>query len=199
MKFANGYSLTFDFNVDGLGILYISIAVVWTLVLLCGSIFLLQNRKLPYLRIRNIPLSIGAVATIHVYLVLTLIAYVLNGNFPCATEFWIMSIYLPLGIALYQAANTQLLHVAMLQKQFAPRPPSVNFSRPLVKQSRWQMILNKLRSTGPTKRAMTLIGIGMAVQVCPRMVRLTQNTDLYSSSSRCWSSSSPRSFMRHLV
>jgi hypothetical protein len=32
-------------------------------------------------------------------------------------EYWIMKTYLPIGIALYQANNTQLQHVAGLQLQ----------------------------------------------------------------------------------
>lgn len=166
MQFSNGYDMSFDFNMDWLGVIYITVATIWTIALTFGSIFLIRNRELPYLRIRNVPLAVGGVATLHVYLVLCMVAYVLNGNFPCATEFWIMSIYLPLGIALYQAANTQLLHVAMLQKKFAPEETGGN-GNATNKKPMWRIILQKIRDHGPTKRTLHLIGIGMAVQVSP--------------------------------
>ena len=46
-----------------------------------------------------------------------MLAYVLNGHFPCQLEFWIMSTFLPWGIAFYQVANTRLLYYATLQKK----------------------------------------------------------------------------------
>jgi hypothetical protein len=196
MKFAEGYDMSLRFNMDGLGVLYIMVATVWTLSLVIGSVFLIRNRRLPYLRMRRISLSIGGVATLHVYLVLCLTAYILNGNFPCATEFWIMSIYLPLGIALYHAANTQLLHVAMLQKNFAPHE-----SAALQKDARkptWRIIRDTLAEYGPTRRTMSLIGIGMAVQVSttmPKRCRLTCPSSLLLSSSLPF----PRSFMRAMA
>jgi hypothetical protein len=165
MQFSKGYDMSFDFNMDWLGVIYITVATIWTLALVLGSTFLIRNRTLPYLRIRNVPLAVGGVATLHVYLVLCMVAYVLNGNFPCATEFWIMSIYLPLGIALYHAANTQLLHVAMLQKKFAPQETESNVDGTAPKKPLWRIILQKAKDYGPTKRTLHLIGIGMAVQV----------------------------------
>lgn len=165
MQFSKGYDMSFDFNMDWLGVIYIVVATVWTLALIVGSTFLVRNRSLPYLRIRNVPLSVGGVATLHVYLVLCMVAYVLNGYFPCATEFWIMSIYLPLGIALYHAANTQLLHVAMLQKKFAPEETSNNASETQARVPVWRIVLRKLKEYGPTKRTLHLIGLGMIVQV----------------------------------
>ena len=44
----------------------------------------------------------------HVYMIMVLIAYPLYDAFSCSIEFWIMSLYLPIGIGLFQAANQQL-------------------------------------------------------------------------------------------
>ncbi|OQV08691.1 hypothetical protein CLAIMM_12919 [Cladophialophora immunda] len=38
---------------------------------------------------------------------------------PCAVEFWVMSTLLPLGIAIFQAANSQFLYVASTQRKYA--------------------------------------------------------------------------------
>ena len=153
-------------NLDGLGILYISLVIAWTLILIPGIVCLLKNRRLPCLRIRNIPLSIGAVCCLHVYWVLCMIAYVMNGYFPCSTEFWIMSIYLPLGIALYHASNSQLLYIAGMQKKYAqvdsnPQDPKAASQRP--------GLLERLnfKAYSPANRTMLLIGIGMVLQVRP--------------------------------
>lgn len=117
MRFASGYDATYRRNLDGLGVLYLTIVTLWTTILLAGIVFLGLNRHLPFIRIRNIPLAISAVLVLHVYWVLCFLAYILQASFSCSTEFWIMSIYLPLGVALFHACNSQLLHIAGLQRR----------------------------------------------------------------------------------
>ncbi|KIX05701.1 uncharacterized protein Z518_03673 [Rhinocladiella mackenziei CBS 650.93] len=164
--FADGYDMALRFNTDGLGLTYIGIVIAWTCLLLPTAICLLRNRHIPYLRIRNMPLAISAVATLHVYWVLCMIAYVLNGYFPCSTEYWVMSIYLPLGIALFHATNSQLLSVATAQKRYAqgnllvePRPKS----NPKLRG--WRKWWEKLKAYNATKNTMAWIGIGMLFQI----------------------------------
>ena len=165
MTFSNGYSMDVgSIKLDGLGKLYISIAVAWTAALIPGAVVLLRNRRLPYLRIRNVPLALSSVATLHVYLILCLIVYVLGGNFPCQTEFWIMSIYLPLGIALYQAANTQLLHISALQKKFALSGDLQSDKKQPGKKG-WRNSMEIVMSYSPTKRTLTFVAAGMIMQV----------------------------------
>jgi hypothetical protein len=170
-QYAQGYDGSMRYNTDGLGMTYISIIVVWTCLLLPVAIFLIKNRHLPYLRMRNIPLAVGAVATLHVYWILSLIAYVLNGYFPCTTEYWIMSIYLPLGIALFQASNSQLLSIATAQKRYTQGDALVKSqasTNPRVRGLRkyWE----RLKAYNATKNTMAWIGIAMTLQVtssCP--------------------------------
>lgn len=165
-QYAQGYDGSMRYNTDGLGMTYISIVVVWTCLLVPVAIFLVKNRHLPFLRMRNIPLAIGAVATLHVYWILSLIAYVLNGYFPCTTEYWIMSIYLPLGIALFQASNSQLLSIATAQKKYTQGDALVKAqagANPRVRGLRkyWQ----RLKAYNATKNTMAWIGIAMTLQV----------------------------------
>lgn len=105
-------------NFDSLGKFYVAVAIIWTSVVVCGSAFLLKNRDLPALRVRNTHLWTSAVFFLHAYWVICLIFYVLNGNYPCSVEFWIMSLWLPFGIALYQVNGMHLLHVVRLQTRF---------------------------------------------------------------------------------
>lgn len=114
----DGFDGQHRLNFDSLGKLYISIVIIWTTLVICGSYFLLQNRHLPTLRVRNTYLWTTAVAFLHAYWVLCLLAYVINGTYPCTAEFWIMSLWLPFGIALYQVNGMHLLHIAGLQTRF---------------------------------------------------------------------------------
>ena len=165
-RYANGYDMGFHFNTDGLGITYIGLVIAWTCLLVPASIFLIRNRRAPYLRIRNIPLAVSAVATLHVYWVLCMIAYVLNGFFPCSTEYWIMSIYLPLGIALFQATNSQLLSVAASQKRYVRGNICAELkSIPSPNLPAWRKWWEKIKTYNATKNTMTWIGIGLIVQV----------------------------------
>jgi hypothetical protein len=164
--FANGYDMAYRINTDGLGITYIGLVIAWTCLLLPAAIFLIRNRRQPYLRMRNIPLAISAVATLHVYWVLCMIAYVLNAYFPCATEYWIMSIYLPLGIALFQATNAQLLSVATAQKRYVEGDLRTGTKpAPNPKTPTWRKWWEKVKTYNATKNTMTWIAIGMTIQV----------------------------------
>lgn len=166
MTFATPYDMAMTWNLNSLGYILIALATAWTTILAGGMVFLIINRRLPFLRIRSIPLAISAVALLHVYWVLCLLAYVLNGYFPCSTEFWVMSIYLPLGVALYQATNTQLLHIAALQSEIASTDLTLGDAKyRRVNRESWRRPLAKWRSASATKRTMTCIAIGMGVQV----------------------------------
>lgn len=151
-------------NMDALGLSIISFVVLWTVLLAVGVAFLYRHRHLDFIRIRNVPLMISALLMIHVYLIFACLTYPLNGTFPCNLEFWIMSVYFPTGVALYQAYNMQLLSLSVLQKQLLLQPAK---------------LLNKL---APPRRTVTgcrgqwsrlnllartylLIAIGVVIQV----------------------------------
>ena len=161
------YDMTLVWKFDtALGKAYTALAVSWSFILLCGGLFLIYNRNLPFLRIRKVALTVSAVATLHVYWLLCLLAYGLNGYFPCGTEFWIMNIYLPFGIALFHASNSQLLYIAGLQRKFAstenllgPKEKSEEYHRG------WRRHLDKLKARKTVEKIMFYIGVGMAAQV----------------------------------
>lgn len=153
-------------NFDSLGKLYVSIAIFWTAIVVCGSGFLLYHRNLPALRVRNTHLWTAAVAFLHTYWVLCLLAYVLNGTYPCAAEFWIMNLWLPLGIALYQVNGMHLLHIASVQTRFMY--PQALYSYRGSSSAR-SGLLHKFRSLGlpdslsPVQKI--CITVGLIVQV----------------------------------
>ena len=153
-------------NWDDLAKFYASFTIAWTVILGIGIGWLILHRHLLFLKIRNIPLAIAATCSLHVYLIKILLAYTVNGHFSCVAEFWIMSIYLPFGIALFQANMVQLQSISGQQKKLLEGrrlssqtdiiPPSRGIRRFWVK---W-------RAMTELERAEVLIAIGMVVQVC---------------------------------
>jgi predicted acyltransferase len=92
-------------NIDALGIGYLVIAIAYTL-LLAAELYLLYRRREAFcVRIRNIRVVFAAVLMLHIYLVLVLLVYPWNGLFPCSAEFWIMSVFLPSGMAFFQSKS----------------------------------------------------------------------------------------------
>ncbi|OCK75297.1 hypothetical protein K432DRAFT_409153 [Lepidopterella palustris CBS 459.81] len=106
-------------NLDALGILYVLLAVLYS-VFVAGELYLLHRHRHAFcVRIRGLKVIFGAVSMIHIYLVLVLLVYPENGSFPCDAEYWIMSVFLPLGMALFQAANARLLKYYESQERLA--------------------------------------------------------------------------------
>ena len=102
-------------NLDGYGISNITFGVVYSLFFYGACIFLWFYRHHPVVKMRNVPLLLMSLLTLHVFLFMVLVVYTLNGAFPCQVEFWCMSLYLPIGIGLFQAQNQQLLVVSSQQ------------------------------------------------------------------------------------
>ncbi|KAL9106783.1 MAG: hypothetical protein Q9227_008205 [Pyrenula ochraceoflavens] len=156
-------------KLDSLGSFYVGFTTAWTAILAVGILFLILNRHEHVIRIRNIHLGIAAVCVLHVYWVLGMLVYVMDGKFPCSAEFWIMSVYLPLGMALYQANSTQLLHVAALQKQFTLYAPVASEKSKINTYRGWKALQRKWETLNITDGAMTLIAFGTVFQICLTM------------------------------
>lgn len=108
-------------NLDGYGISYIVVAVTYSIFFYAACFYLWLQRNHPVVRMRKINLALLSILILHVYLFMALIVYPLNGAFPCNVEFWSMSMYLPIGIGLFQAQNQQLLIVSREQNMLVHR------------------------------------------------------------------------------
>lgn len=153
-------------NLDRVGVFYLSFCVIWTTLLLAGMIFCLVNRHIPILRVRGLPLSFSAITILHVYWILGQISYPVGATVSTVIaydiQFFAMGIYYPLGIALFQASNIRFLHVAKMQKQFVH--PELQPERKCKDaNSSW---LCRLKNMDYMKRTLSLIGIGIVLQVC---------------------------------
>jgi hypothetical protein len=109
-------------NTDPLGIAYVVIVIIYTIVLASELVLLYKRRSAFCVQIRNIKIIFAAVVTLHVYLTLVFLAYPWNGLYPCSAKFWVMSIFLPLGMAFFQACNAKVLTAYESQRRL-----TVNF------------------------------------------------------------------------
>lgn len=151
---------------------YIGVAVVWSVVLFGAMGFLGRHHRLPQLRMRRLAVVFVAMISLHSCWMAVLIAYVLGPVYPCVAEYWVMSILLPFGIAIFQLANTQFLWIAIRQRRYV----SIDIldgvkldKRTLTLDggagSSWQSIRKKLETTDRITRMIVYVVIGIAIQV----------------------------------
>ena len=149
-------------NWDDLGKFYAGFIISWTIILYSGVAWLVWKRNVAFIRMRNLPLAIAAVSFLHVYLVKIMLAYTANGHFLCSAEFWIMSIYLPFGIALFQANLAQLRSIWEQQKKFVDHASTSSFDSG---SSKVGNVWKQWKRLSHLHKTYVMIGIGMAVQV----------------------------------
>lgn len=152
-------------RLDGVGIWWLTFCAVWTVMVLGGMSFLYRKRETPTLRLRGLSLTFAGIILLHFYWISVQLGYTLGPLAPEVAEFWIMGIWYPFGIALFQAGNSQFLHVAKAQSRFA-RPPSqmktrFDEKRPVKNDT----FLQRFRQMDYSKRMFTLVTLGMTVQV----------------------------------
>ncbi|PSN73486.1 hypothetical protein BS50DRAFT_483289 [Corynespora cassiicola Philippines] len=160
-------------KMDRLGWTYMGLGIAWTVALFGAMLFLHVHRHLPCLRIRRLPLVFVGVLSIHVYGFLCLIGYCLSPILSCTAEFWVMSIFLPFGLAVFHAANSQFLHIASRQKQYA-HMSSLKDHKPIevdeeearrLANSRWKRITKGVERADKIDRMMAFIVVGLVVQL----------------------------------
>jgi hypothetical protein len=110
-------------------------------------------------------IAITSTVFLHIYLVKILLAYTTNGHFLCSAEFWIMSIYLPFGIALFQANVTQLRSIAEQQEALLLRQSSYNGTPALSGQSWPHRVYNRYARLTQAQKSYCFIAVGMVIQV----------------------------------
>ena len=74
----------------------------YTFLTALGLTFVYLRRRTVAVRLRGWYYMLASVLTLHGYGLLILIAYILNGRYPCGVEFWVMNTLLPYGMALFQ-------------------------------------------------------------------------------------------------
>lgn len=151
------------FSMDALGIFYCCLSVVWTAILISGMAFLYRRRDMPILRIRGLPLSFGAVTLLHMYWIAIQLGYLYGRWMSAAVEFWIMSIWLPFGIALFHASNSRFLYVAEMQRRFVSLESMG--SRRKARTKKHKTLVEKYKLMDYTTKMLAVVLTGMALQV----------------------------------
>lgn len=158
---------------DPLAWAYIAVAVLSSVALFFGISCLIYYRHLDCVRVRNIALMTASLVAIHVYLVIALLNYPLNGEWPCSAGYWVMGFYLPIGVALFQAQNVQLLSLSALQKELTFE------SSTLRKRPRWRALVRfqiRWEESNLLDRMYLSIGVGFFLQVRPSEIPETSTT-----------------------
>ncbi|KAK1985854.1 hypothetical protein LZ30DRAFT_778769 [Colletotrichum cereale] len=154
------------FNTEPAAVFWLAWAGVWTITLLCGMAFLFVHRKIPFLKIRGLALSFAAVTMLHLYWISVQIGLLIGPFVPDGVEFWIMGLYLPLGIALFHASNSRFLHIAKAQRKYAETPlcPPAKSQSPAY-NCRDRSIAGRLRKLDYTTKMLAVVSTGMLVQL----------------------------------
>ncbi|KAM7205768.1 hypothetical protein V8F20_003001 [Naviculisporaceae sp. PSN 640] len=152
-------------RLDAIGIWWICFAAVWTAILVAGMAWLWHRRQSPTLRIRGLPLTFAGIVLLHLYWSTVQIGYSVGPLAPEVAEYWIMGVWYPFGIALFQAGNSQFLHVARAQSRFA-RPPSQMSKGHSDKNTPTKTtVIGRLRDMDYSKRMFAFVTIGMSIQL----------------------------------
>ena len=165
-------------NFDAVGIFWMTLMAIWTLLVVAGMTFLYMKRNMPFLKLRGLSLSFAAITLLHLYWAAVQTIYAIGHLFPDGLEFWIMSIWLPFGVALFHASNSRFLHISKAQKRFAqtghgPRKQSNRDDSTL---------LGRFRRMDYSARMLTYVCVGMVFQVGIRPSGRLSQADTSSSS-----------------
>ena len=137
---------------------------LWTLFIAAGAFFLYRRRDSPVLRIRGIGLSLSAVGFLHLYWISVQLGYAYRFAMPGDAEYWIMSTWLPLGIALFHASNTRFLHVARAQRRFVTYE-KISDGQQQQPGAKSKGLLTQFRRMDHTRKVFVLVAAGMLFQV----------------------------------
>ena len=79
-------------NLDGYGISYITVDVIYSIAFFSACIYVFYLRHHPILQKRNVPLMLLSLLTLHVFAFMSMVIYTINGAFPCQ---YVYSAHLP--------------------------------------------------------------------------------------------------------
>lgn len=154
-------------NWDRVGVFYITFCATWTTIVVTGMVFCWNNRHLPILRVRGLPLAFAAVILLHLYWIMAQITYPIGATMPIIiaydVQYFVMGTWFPMGIALFHASNLRFLRVAKLQRQFAQH----DLTRKKVNYGARISWVSRLRDLDYNTKVMIFIIAGIVFQVRP--------------------------------
>lgn len=165
-------------RLDAVGIFYLTACSLWTLLLLCGMLFLWHKRRMPFLRIRHLKLTFSATLIIHLHWIFIQIGYTLGPLIPEEVDYWLMGVLYPLGIGLFVAGNSQLLHIAKLQEEYVRSNGSIDLrGASLQYQSSkgvWKRTYKQFQQLDFSLKALLVVCAGMTAEASIKTVKVAE-------------------------
>jgi hypothetical protein len=151
---------------------YIAVTIAWSFILACGMGFLFYYRKIPGLQLRRLPLVFASIISLHCYWTVCMLGYIIAPFAPCAAGFWMMSIYLPIGVAIFHLANSRFLDIASRQIQFTRHTFGIRDNGRVPQEKSWKKFFFKPCQGKNMSRMTVTIAIALAVQVSMTSISL---------------------------
>ncbi|KAL0934865.1 uncharacterized protein CTRU02_209456 [Colletotrichum truncatum] len=152
------------FNTEPAAIFWLTWGGLWTIMVICGMAFLYVNRNMPFLRIRGLALSFASVTLLHLYWFSCQAGLSYGSLMPDSAEFWVMSLYLPFGIALFHASNSRFLHIAKAQRKYAGKPASLPQADTNACSCKDKTLVGRFRKLDYTTKMLAIVCTGMVLQ-----------------------------------
>lgn len=152
-------------NAEPAALFWLAWGGLWTVLVLGGMAFLFVNRKMPFLRIRGLALSFGAVTMLHLYWISVQIGLAIGSYVPDGAEFWVMGLYLPFGIALFHASNSRFLHVAKAQRRYAGTSGVLPQPEQKPCDGKDKTLVGRFQKLDYTTKMLAVVSTGMLLQV----------------------------------
>ncbi|KAJ6171020.1 hypothetical protein N7470_000087 [Penicillium chermesinum] len=142
-------------------IFWMAFGVVWTLVLCLGVGYLIKNRNTPTVRIRGLWLCLFAIVFLHLYAWSVQFGPMLGPMMPGEAEYWLMGLWLPLGLSFFHASNARFLYVARLQKKFVYPSNRLNTSS----RGQSNSLIARFRRLDYSSKILITVGLGTLIQM----------------------------------
>ncbi|KAF4820060.1 hypothetical protein CGCSCA5_v004136 [Colletotrichum siamense] len=152
-------------NAEPAALFWLAWGGLWTVLVLSGMAFLFVNRKMPFLRIRGLALSFGAVTMLHLYWISVQIGLAIGSYVPDGAEFWVMGLYLPFGIALFHASNSRFLHVAKAQRRYAGTSGVLSQPEQKPCDGKDKTLVGRFQKLDYTTKMLAVVCTGMLLQL----------------------------------
>lgn len=156
-------------------IFWVVFGIVWTLLVCLGIGYLIKNRNTPTVRIRGLYLCLFATFFLHIYAWSCQFGLLIGPLMPGDAQFWLMGLWLPLGISFFQASNARFLYIARLQKKYVYPTSHLSLSS---KKGKATSLIARFNRLNYSSKILITVGFGTFIQVC---------NDMRAMASRPWS------------
>lgn len=143
-------------------VFWLIFGIVWTIVVSLGVTYLVKNRDTPTVRIRGLWLCLFATCFLHLYAWSCQFGLLLGPMMPGDAQYWLMGLWLPIGISFFQASNARFLYIARLQKKYVYPSNRLSLSS---KRGKATSLIARFHRLDYSSKILISVGFGTLVQV----------------------------------